>query len=140
MTVSRVIEFSGAVVTALLAGFIYCYGLNIAFRGMSRDQTFPPAGILFSSLFFVGPATCLLIGSYAHSVKQKTWGYLLLLVSAAVTDFIILASVLNGIGFFYPGWVMLLMLMEFLAVLIAVAAAIWSNRDLNAMLTDASEG
>jgi hypothetical protein len=82
----------------------------------------------------------LFIGSYAHSVKQKTWGYLLLLVSAAVTDFIILASVLNGIGFFYPGWVMLLMFVEFLAVLIAVAASIWSNRDLNAMLTDGAEG
>jgi ABC-type antimicrobial peptide transport system permease subunit len=140
MTVSRIIEFSAGVVTALLAGFIYCYGVNIAFRGMSRDQTFSLRAVLFSFLFFVGPAACLLIGSYTHSVKQKTWGYLLLLVSAAVTDFIILASVLGGIGFFYPGWVMLLMLGEFIAVLIAVVAAIWSNRDLDAMLTNASEG
>jgi hypothetical protein len=140
MTESRVIEFCGGIVTAFLAGFIYCYGMYIALRGFSEDESFSIKPILFSSLFFVGPQACLLIGAYVHAVQQKTWGYLLLLVSAAITDFLILASVLNGIGFFYPGWIMLLMLVEFLAVLLAVAVAIWSNRDLNAKMTDAAEG
>ena len=140
MTVSRVIEFSGGIVTAFLAGFIYSYVVYFAFIVLTRDQTFSIVVLFFNSLLFVGPAVCLLIGSYMHSVKHKTWGYLLLLVSAAITDFILLALVLNGIGFFFPGWVMLLMLVEFLAVLIAVAAAIWNNRGLNATLTDAAEG
>ncbi len=142
MTLSRIIELCAGVLTALISFFSYCYvffylyGISLA-TVMREDQPIPLKNFLVASLLFVGPSACVFIGSYAHATKKKMWGYLLLLVSGAITNFLILVTVLNGFVFFYLGWFRFLMPVQFLAVLIAVAVGIRVNRDLNA---ETSEG
>jgi hypothetical protein len=129
MSFSRIVEFTTSVVNGLLVSFIYCYTLSQILALFGPDNGIDFSALVGPFIFFMVPVLSLVIGSYAHSIKQKTWGFLLVLISAAVNNFMLLASILHGLGFFYPGWIMLLFVIEFFLVLVVVGAALISKRD-----------
>ncbi len=130
MHISRIIEFIAAVVVILLATFLYGYSMSRALEIYRQDEgtAISVTSFLFAFLILVVPSVCLGIGAYTHAIKQMTWGFLLVLIAAAVNNFLIVA-LFNGIVWAYPGWVVLLFIIEFFLVLVAVAAALFSNRN-----------
>lgn len=130
MRSSRIIEFTAAIAVALLAVFLYGYAVICALEISSRDEkvALSVTSFFLALLILVVPAVSLGIGSYFHSIKQRDWAFYLMLTAGAVNNLLIVALFV-GIVWLYPGWAVLLFILQFLLVLVAVAAALFSRRN-----------
>ena len=130
MRILRIIEFTAAITVVLLAIFLYGYGVSRDLEISRQSEEIPVSvtSFLFGFLILVAPSVFLGIGSYGHSFRHSSWGFLLVLISAAVNNLLIVAFFV-GIIWAYPGWAVLLFIIQFFLVLVAVAAALLSNRN-----------
>ena len=130
MRILRIIEFTAAIAIVLIAIFLWGYTVlrDLELSTQSEEISVGVKSFVFGLLILVAPSVCLGIGSYAHAIKQRSWGLFLVLIPGAVNNLLILA-LSGGIAWAYPGWAVLLFIIQFLLVLIAVAAALLGNRN-----------
>ena len=130
MRISRIIEFVAGIGIAALAIFLYAYGEIMNWQ--NPDMQFNVTVELFFFMIAM-PGVLIGIGAYVHAIKNRLWGHYLLNITAGVNNFLIVA-LLSGIVWFYPGWVVLLFLIQFFLVLVAVAAAYFQHTQSNKRL------
>jgi cytochrome bd-type quinol oxidase subunit 2 len=126
---AHIIEFAAAIATAVLAIFLYGYGVARALKMYQENEAihFSLTSFLVGFLILVVPGVSVGIASYAHAIKQRSWGYYLLLIVSSVNNFLVVALFVD-IVWSYPGWAVLLFVIQFFLVLVAAAAALFSER------------
>lgn len=129
MTVSRRIEIICAASAALLGVVFFAdiFLRDLAERNSLGQRFQVNSGYVFEFLVFAFPGVIIVTAAYAHVVKDKIWGFVLLLLGGLLSGGLLLA--------YAPGtlWVLavhndilglLSIIAEFVLVLIALAAAV----------------
>ncbi|HUS09615.1 MAG TPA: hypothetical protein VMZ30_04040 [Pyrinomonadaceae bacterium] len=97
MSIFRALELTGGIVTGVLA--IACFFLLRPIQPEFRSYQDFLGWVLFYGL----PGSILTAGAYLHSVKQKSWGLLLVLIVALLSAIFIFVSLFGGI-FYWGVW------------------------------------
>ena len=129
MTLSRKIEIICGLSAALLGVVVFAdvFVRDLAEHNRLGQRFQVNSGYVFEFLVFAFPGVIIVTAAYAHVVKEKMWGFVLLLLGGLLSSGLLLA--------YAPGplWVLavyndilglLAIIAEFVLVLIALAAAV----------------
>ena len=85
------------------------------------------SGYVFEFFMLAFPSLIVAMAAYAHAVKYKTWGFILLLVGGLLTNALLLAyapGILWLLAIFNDIFGLLVMVVEFVLVMVTIAAAV----------------
>jgi NAD/NADP transhydrogenase beta subunit len=92
MSFSRRIELVSGIVTGLL-WLAYWVALDRSIDGLSVE------GFLSGFIFFGIPGLLVAIGAYAHAVREKAWGRVVLMVGCSLLILVFLLFFVGGIAY-----------------------------------------
>ena len=126
MPTSQKIMGYGGIAAALLGLVTALFGLSSAgLDARSNVRPTVPATILYI-LVWVVPRLLLAAGAYTYVFNQKRWRLKLLLISAIINDFVIIATFV-GVVWLNPTWIVLLVVLEFMITTIVIFIAFWQE-------------